>query len=554
MDHSKFNQLISEGKYKKIHEEIDKEITQQPSRDNCIIKISTLLHEGEYVKALNFVQEYETYFSSYAKGVVYYNVKKYNDAINYMNDYLSQHDCSFEIQAKLVLLNSYLLDNTSDITQFPLLSDVRIIINDLEKEYSNHKEKFYRRMFFLLIKAFLKAKNPSSPLKEDLIQYFNNSSDFRFKVFNEIIKYSSVLNYEPEFLIPSFLESTFIEGDGYFCYLLEGQDFTEEEKKILRRIWFWEYLILTQLIITNDAEVKEISHYTSIETFEKMSKDENNSFIRLVSLAAANDKIEGNVLPLLFFNNIPKIIFDSKNENRYIAMQTSYSRNKNSLTMFRLYGKKDNKEGTGVSLIFNKKFFATDFSTMHFEKFFSGEGTASEKKDYRQPLAWILYYDKNKNMLYYYPNEDDLEPTKISLDIQKPKWNSYPSSKSKQKEKNLEYSFHKLLSEMKKLKSKEMQKTGMKILYKLRYFIKLSDFAEEKELRVLQLIDPTDKAIEDDGEKLYSDYLNIWAHDSLHAVVFGPKAISAAQYELYENRLWENHPDVSLEISDAPLA
>ncbi len=191
---------------------------------------------------------------------------------------------------------------------------------------------------------------------------------------------------------------------------------------------------------------------------------------------------------------------------------------------------------------------------MHFEKFFSGEGTASEKKDYRQPLAWILYYDKNKNMLYYYPNEDDLEPTKISLDIQKPKWNSYPSSKSKQKEKNLEYSFHKLLSEMKKLKSKEMQKTGMKILYKLRYFIKLSDFAEEKELRVLQLIDPTDKAIEDDGEKLYSDYLNIWAHDSLHAVVFGPKAISAAQYELYENRLWENHPDVSLEISDAPLA
>ncbi len=137
---------------------------------------------------------------------------------------------------------------------------------------------------------------------------------------------------------------------------------------------------------------------------------------------------------------------------------------------------------------------------MHFEKFFSGEGTASEKKDYRQPLAWILYYDKNKNMLYYYPNEDDLEPTKISLDTQKPKWNSYPNSKSKQKEKNLEYSFYKLLSEMKKLKSEEMQKTGMKILYKLRYFIKLSDFAEEKELRVLQLIDPTDEAIEDDGE------------------------------------------------------
>ncbi len=55
MDYSKFNQLISEGKYKKIHEEIDKEITQQPSRDNCIIKISILLHEGEYDKAVNFV-------------------------------------------------------------------------------------------------------------------------------------------------------------------------------------------------------------------------------------------------------------------------------------------------------------------------------------------------------------------------------------------------------------------------------------------------------------------------------------------------------------------
>ena len=64
---------------------------------------------------------------------------------------------------------------------------------------------------------------------------------------------------------------------------------------------------LTQLIITNDAEVKEISHYTSIETFEKMSKDENNSFIRLVSLAAANDKIEGNVLPLLFLIIFPRL-------------------------------------------------------------------------------------------------------------------------------------------------------------------------------------------------------------------------------------------------------
>ena len=217
--------------------------------------------------------------------------------------------------------------------------------------------------------------------------------------------------------------------------------------------------------------------------------------------------------------------------------------------MFRLYGKKESKEGTGVSLVFNKNFFLTDFSSMQSNKILSSEETEQRNKELRQPLAWVLYYDKNKNRLFFYPRQDDLEPTIISLKEHKNKWNNFPII-----ENNLEYSFHKLLAEMKNFKKEKMQDLGIKILYKLRYFIKLSDFAEEKELRVLQLIDPANKSIYDDGKKLYKNYLNIWKYDSLKSIIFGPKAISSSHLELYENRLWKSHQDVSIEISDAPLA
>lgn len=39
------------------------------------------------------------------------------------------------------------------------------------------------------------------------------------------------------------------------------------------------------------------------------------------------------------------------------ALQTSFTLLKDALTMFRLYGKNENKEGTGENLVFKKCFF-----------------------------------------------------------------------------------------------------------------------------------------------------------------------------------------------------
>ena len=77
------------------------------------------------------------------------------------------------------------------------------------------------------------------------------------------------------------------------------------------------------------------------------------------------------------------------------------------------------------------------------------------------------------------------------------------------KQRNLLYSFKHLLKAVKACKNKEL---AMKVLYKLRYFIKSSDFAEEKELRMLDLCEPAKLKVVEGTYKLYSEYINIFKY------------------------------------------
>ena len=120
------------------------------------------------------------------------------------------------------------------------------------------------------------------------------------------------------------------------------------------------------------------------------------------------------------------------------------------------------------------------------------------------------------------------------------------------KQRNLLYSFKHLLKAVKACKNKEL---AMKVLYKLRYFIKSSDFAEEKELRMLDLCEPAKLKVVEGTYKLYSEYINIFKYDSLKSVIIGPKVDNKQGYcDYLKMFLAKRNNDIEVILSNAPLA
>ena len=93
-----------------------------------------------------------------------------------------------------------------------------------------------------------------------------------------------------------------------------------------------------------------------------MLSEEKMSAFRLCSLGSANDPKEGKIIFDFLTQNIKDketyLQFMNSPESSYTAVQASFTKLEDALTMFRLYGKKDKNEGTGINLVFNDNFFS----------------------------------------------------------------------------------------------------------------------------------------------------------------------------------------------------
>lgn len=552
-----FWEFLDKGEYRKCHKLLDS--SDQDISELSTMRIAILFRELKYKDAYDLAFEEKNKCSNYIKGFTAFKYPRdskketyehyVREAKQYLEKAISNNELGFynKIVAQTMLIDSYFVLGEIE-NSFTLAESIVL-------EYSTFEEPcpFFNGMYQVyLIDAF----NPKYTLEEKktkLIHFFNFSSQERYKTFDDIIKYSKYLGFKPDDLLEAFSESVFSYEDGYLEYRLLEETNDENEKYQIKNVWYWQFLILSQLMITEDSKIHEISHYTSQSTFDLLLKSDKK--IAEFSLSNANDKIEGNVLTkILLDNNCIDANTNTENANQYIAVQTSYSRNKNSLTMFRLYGKKENQEGTGVSITFDRKFFQINPVKMNNNK----DKTAKDVDivvDTRHPLFWILYYNTERKILYFYPSEDELKPYIIDLTIDVPlKWNTYSSYKVKteMKQRNLLYSFKHLFKAVKECKNKEL---AVKTLYKLRYFIKSSDFAEEKELRMLDLCAPETLNIVDGTYKLYYEYKNIFEYNSLKSVVIGPKVENKFGYaDFIKKQLGSKIENIEVNISNAPLA
>ena len=157
--------------------------------------------------------------------------------------------------------------------------------------------------------------------------------------------------------------------------------------------------VLKSLQIIPKFESK-VAHYsqpsTAFSLFGDEKNDKNPSNFRLSTIRGVNDPTEGLVLRDYWDQQgIPETIHTS-NTATFVSCFTF---NHDSLNQFRLYGKEDGREATGVSLVFKKEFFSEESGVLKHigpsnksGENESGEAGKSESDNKKQLIAKSALY------------------------------------------------------------------------------------------------------------------------------------------------------------------
>lgn len=348
---------------------------------------------------------------------------------------------------------------------------------------------------------------------------------------------------------------------------------------------------------SNNIPERKLAHYTSVNTFKLITQEKDKSLFRLNTINNVNDPSEGNVLlEYLEFNKDFNII--SKNDD-FQAFISCFTFVHDSLNQFRLYGKTDGKEASGISLVFNKDFFSDDKSSINAyfinrdakknresdfveSKKFTGiielfnqklksrtttknlENKKIQSLNSKLPIYRCVYMDAKsgyihlaqRNQLTFYrescfgKNNIGKNLTQIQDYAQK-EWNIYQEFIF-EKEEKIKYYFENLkeiyedLGEELKLEHRDLID---EIILPIRYLIKHSAFEEEQECRMIYLCKIQDHLVQMnfDNQQLFIEY-NQNVKENIDKVYLGSEA---KNYEPFVAKLLDNPSKVH--ISNNPF-
>ena len=509
---------------------------------------------GEYEEAIKDFQEALKYNRTYLL-IVYYNIGiskinlgEYEDAINYF-------------------------DNINQIKYY----------NETEKKEESYYIKIYEyHMSTFCNNAFAKLLSGKNVYFEDFINY----NKFFIPNNNHIIYIVSLLfgNYKYDLIEKIFnylVEENYNdlwENDITFN-LLKNKTIDKEILKNIKKNLLYQYLLLQSLSFNNKTLKREltynieIAHYTSLNILLKLIKEDNK--IRITNISNANDPKEGKILENILNKN--KLDIKIKNDEDLITLQTSLSRNKDALTMFRLYGKNENKEATGICLVIDKKYFNDNYLSPVIElnldnqKQEEKKGNENYKKAKeiiqkrfeRKNLYWVIYYNEEKNQLVFNPTKSKYSSVIIDLNtINKNKKNINKI------EDLINCIFHNIINsakEIDKIENKNLKDEIFSNLFEnIRYIIKHEAFFEEQELRMLITTNYKNENIniEEDKKRLYINYNELFNENEnfIKEIILGGKIedkeltsdyIKQIIYNKYKDNDKMNKIKVS--ISQAPL-
>ena len=383
-------------------------------------------------------------------------------------------------------------------------------------------------------------------------------SDIEY-IFNQLIKKEDYNNLWERDIIFNLLKQK-----------IKNENILNDIKEIL----LYQYLLLHSLsfnnITPNDNQNIEISHYTSFEILKKLIEENNK--IRITNISNANDPKEGKILEDIFNKN--GLNLNIKNDENLITLQTSFSRNKDALTMFRLYGKNKNKEATGICLVLDKEYFGDNPSQFSNLIQITRENEKTNKKindikiEQKRHLYWILYYNEKENQLVFNPNNSKYSNIIIDLNNLK-KFEIEKESKLNNKENIIKYIFYNILNCIEKLNN-QIENKNLKdeifsnLFENIRYIIKHEAFFEEQELRMLITTNYKNENIniEEDKKRLYVNYNELFNENEnfIKEIILGGKIEDkelTADYikQIIYNKYKDNDKmnKIKVSISQAPL-
>lgn len=368
-------------------------------------------------------------------------------------------------------------------------------------------------------------------------------------------------------------------------HFYKRKNFDDELKKNIKYLLLYEYFLLK--ILTFDSEKEndkiEISHYTSLDILPLLLNINVNikesGKMRINNITTANDPKEGKILERILNKN--NIDIKIENDEKALTLQTSYSRNKDSLTMFRLYGKKENKEATGICLVLDNKYFNNLYTSPYSYEFkFKMENNKIEidekineekSEENKRNLYWVLYYNEKENQLIYNKEKSKYASNIIDLnDLNNPNYKA-ELKEDDTKENMIKYAFAKIFYYTKEIK-KEVDKNYQNIknqLYSylfenIKYIIKHEAFFEEQELRMLVTNDykSDEILIDNDKKKLYIDYIKLFDERTnyIKEIIIGSKVENNEAVAEYirkvlhtKNTEMNKLDDIKVSISEAPL-
>ena len=326
---------------------------------------------------------------------------------------------------------------------------------------------------------------------------------------------------------------------------------------------------------------RKLAHYTSTEVANILLNEENKKkqagYLRLNTISNMNDPSEGLLLRSFLDKNKALTYNSSEFDERSHAFFSCFTFNHDSLNQFRLYGKKNFQEASGVSFVFNKEFFQSDNLLGGLTYLFFYEKTdniyddGSKTKQISEDLKSIESSKDKKRInkqsvmrcIYIDPASDYIQLAQRNRLTFHREFNvsEHPEQKWQEYKKaidTLTTTVAELLNILKedyqyirdeyKEFFKENSELIDKIFLPLKYLIKHSAFQEEQECRMIYITSLSDEKVQIVyGDFLYVEYeSNVKNH--LNKVYIAP---AATQYQPYLAKLLCD-TNVKIELSNNP--
>jgi len=396
-------------------------------------------------------------------------------------------------------------------------------------DYYNRGAAYYRR--YLINKNKKLAKKAIKSFKKvegsilSILVYINDNYNVRKEMT------------ENGFLFP--LLDNLETSDGRFFKEATKNLPKKELKKLnkYKEVYINSMYIISQLHVDNENE-KLVASYREKNISQKMLFEDAK--FRFNAIDHSNDPTEGKtLLDYLYVDNSikeqPKKEQKKISHKKYGAFAGCFTFNYDSLNQFRLYGKEYDKEGTGLSLIFDKNFFSERVYT-----------AIDQNENEKHTLFRCIYIDPIKRRI------ETVGQKEISLFFREKTSKSYKSYH--------EYIIdiiEKVNDKMKKLKrlieKEELDRNVVaQLLINLRYLTKHIAFKEEQECRIVEIypLDYNKIKLNPDYKQMYIEYEpKVSKH--IKKIYFGPKATGI---EMFQNLLVHKCLNITCEKSENPLA